>query len=210
MVIRMECVYMSICGSLGVPLEYGPQSTPRYGMWMLQMEATLMKFYLRYTSYLFKMAKVRTAFNACGYLTFCDETLVSLGHRITVINDYASVHNPPNEKSSADSSFSSGKKGNGSPRSSRDTQDSAEDSVEEITEQPQGAVANNVENSFDRNKNSPPGESEFMTKKPQHFKPVIEYEDVNDQIELTNKDIQGIVSLRFERDEINGDTQREI
>ena len=62
------------------------------------------------------MAKVRTAFNACGYLTFCDETLVSLGHRISVINDYASVHNLPNEKSSADSSFSLGKKGNGSPR----------------------------------------------------------------------------------------------
>ena len=79
MVIRMECDYMSICDSLGVPLEYGPQATPRYGMWMLQVEATLMKFYSRYTSYLFKMAKVRTAFNACGYLTFCDETVGVIG-----------------------------------------------------------------------------------------------------------------------------------
>ena len=115
MVIRTERDYMCIYDSLGVPLEYGPQAIPRYGMWMLQTEATLMKFYSRYTSYLFKMAKVRTAFNACGYLTFCDETLVSLEHRISVINDYASVHNPPNGKSSADSSFSLGKKENGSP-----------------------------------------------------------------------------------------------
>ena len=30
MVIRMERDYMSICDSLGVPLEYGPQATPRY------------------------------------------------------------------------------------------------------------------------------------------------------------------------------------
>ena len=63
---------------------------------------------------------------------------------VLVINDYASVHNLPNEKSSADSSFSLGKKGNGSPGPSRDTQDSAEDSVEEITGQPQGAVSNDV------------------------------------------------------------------
>ena len=49
-----------------------------------------------------------------------------------------------------------------------------------------------------------------MTKNPQNLKPVIEYEDVSDQIKLTNEDIQGIVSLRFERDEINGETRREI
>ena len=40
--------------------------------------------------------------------------------------------------------------------------------------------------------------------------PVIEYEDVHDQIKLTNQDIQGIVSLRFERGEINGEIQREV
>ena len=85
------------------------------------MEVTLVKFYSRYTSYLFKMAKVRTAFNAHGYLTYCDETLVSLGHRMSVIHDNANVHNPPNEESSADSSFSSRKKGNGSPTPSRNT-----------------------------------------------------------------------------------------
>ena len=62
MVIRSECDYMSICDSLGVPLEYRPQATPKYGKWILQSEATLMKFYLRYTSFLYKMAHVRTAF----------------------------------------------------------------------------------------------------------------------------------------------------
>ena len=112
MVVRIEC------DSLGVPLEHGPLAIPKYGTWMLQTEAPLMKFFSQYTSYLFKMAKVRTAFNACGYLTFCDEILVSLGHRISAINEYADVHNPPNENSSADSFSNSGKKGNASPRPS--------------------------------------------------------------------------------------------
>ena len=57
------------------------------------------------------MAKVRTAFHAYGYLTFCDETLVSLGHRISAINNYATVLNPPNENSSADSCSDLGKRG---------------------------------------------------------------------------------------------------
>ena len=179
-------------------------------MCMSQTEVTLMKFFARYTNYLFKMANVRTAFNACGYLTYCDETLVSLGHWISVIHDFASVHNPPHEESSADSSFSLGKRGNGSPRPSRDTQDSAEDCVEENKEHTQGAAVRNVENNFDRDRNSPPSEPESAAKKPQNWKPVFEYEDVSDQIELTNEDIQGIVSLRFEKDEINGETPREI
>ena len=33
------------------------------------------------------------AFNACGFLTYCDEVLVTLGHRISAINDYARVNN---------------------------------------------------------------------------------------------------------------------
>ena len=49
------------------------------------------------------MARLRTAFNACGFLMYCDETLVSLGHRISAINDYARVNDPPNECPSADS-----------------------------------------------------------------------------------------------------------
>ena len=111
MVIWTEHDYMNICDSLGVPLEYGPLAIPKYGMWMSQTEVTLIKFFSWYTSYLFKMAKVRTPFNACGYPTFCDETLVSLGHRISPINDYAGVHTPPNENSSADSFFHFEEKG---------------------------------------------------------------------------------------------------
>ena len=95
--IHSEHDYMSICNSLGVPLDYGPQAKPKFSMWMLQMEATLMKFCAQATGFLHKMANVWTAFNAYGYLVFCNETLVSMGHRITVINEYASVHNPPKD-----------------------------------------------------------------------------------------------------------------
>ena len=104
-----------------------------------------------------------------------------------------------------------GKRGNASPRPSGDTVDSAEDSDDEITEQPQNAVASNAQNEASHtNNNSPPNESETATKNPQNLTPVIEYEDVSDQIELTNEDIQGIVLLRFERGEINGETRREV
>ena len=103
-----------------------------------------MKFFSWYTSYLFKMAKVRTAFNACGYLTFCGETLVSLGHRISAINNYASVHNPQMRIPQL-TLFPYGEKGECSPRPSGDTLDSAEDSEDEITEQPQDAVASNAQ-----------------------------------------------------------------
>ena len=150
------------------------------------------------------MAKVRTAFNACGYLTFCNESLVSLGHRISAMNNYASVHDPPNENSSVDSFSNLKKKGNASPRPSWDTVDSAEDSDDEITDQI--AEASNAQNVSNTNNNSPPRESETTAKSTQNFTPVIEYEDISDQIELTNQDIQGIVSLRFERGEINGET----
>ena len=94
MVIRTEHDYMDICDSLGVPLEYGPLAIPKYGTWMSQTEATLIKFFSHYTSYLFKMAKVRTTFNACGYLMFCNETLVSLGHRISDINELCRCAQP--------------------------------------------------------------------------------------------------------------------
>ena len=52
MVIRTEHDYVEICDFLGVPLEYGPLAIPKYGMWMSQTEATLMKFFSWYTSYL--------------------------------------------------------------------------------------------------------------------------------------------------------------
>ena len=146
------------------------------------------------------MAKVRTTFYVCGYLTYCDETLVSLGHRISAINDYATVHNPPNENSSADSCFNLG---NDSPRTLRDMRDSAEDSDDE-REQPQNAVAST---SNENNNTSPPRESETSA---QNLTPVIEYEDMRDQIELTKQDIQGIVSLRMERNAVKGETRRQV
>ena len=59
------------------------------------------------------------------------------------------------------------------------------------------------------NKASPPGKSSIKNTA-QKFKPVIEYEDVSDQIELNDEDIHGIILLRLERDEVEGDTPREI
>ena len=39
--------YETFCESLGVPPEYGPLARPRYETWMLQMQATLIKFFVR-------------------------------------------------------------------------------------------------------------------------------------------------------------------
>ena len=57
------------------------------------------------------------------------------------------------------------------------------------------------------NHTSPPSESETST---QNLTPVIEYKDTCDQIELTNQDIQVVVSLRLKRGEIKGGTQRQV
>ena len=38
--------------------------------------------------------------------------------------------------------------------------------------------------------------------------PVIEYEDTRNQIELTDENIQGIVSLRMERNAVKGETEK--
>ena len=75
-------------------------------------------------SYLFRMARIRMAFNACGFLTYCDEVLVTLGDRISAINEYTRVTDPPGECPSADSCSDS-------PRTIRDMRDSAEDSDDE-------------------------------------------------------------------------------
>ena len=45
--------YKTLCESLEMPPEYGQMAKPRYEMWMLQTEATLIKFYIRSKSYLF-------------------------------------------------------------------------------------------------------------------------------------------------------------
>ena len=115
------------------------------------------------------------------------------------INKYAWVDNLPNECPSADSCSDSG---NDSPRTVRDTRDSAEDSDDE-TGQPQNVASTSNEN----NNTSPPRESETGT---QNLTPVIEYEDTRNQIELTDQDIQGIVSLRMERNAVKGETCKQV
>ena len=146
------------------------------------------------------MARLRTAFNACGFLMHCDETLVSLGHRISAINNFARVNDPPNECPSADSCLDLG---DDSPRTIRDMRDSADDSDDE-NGQPQGAVVST--NNANTN-NSPPRDSEIGS---DNLTPVVEYEDTGNQIELTNQDIQGIVSLRMERNAVKGETRKEV
>ena len=149
-------------------------------------------------SYLFRMARIRTAFNACGFLMYCDEVLVTLGHRISAINEYARVTDPPSECSSADSCSGSG---NDSPRTIRDTRDSAEDSDDE-TRQPPNAGAST---SKEINKSPPPRNSD--TGSPTA---VFEYEDTRNDIELSEENVQGIVTLRMERNAVKGETQKEV
>ena len=119
--------------------EYGPMALPQYETWMLQTQATLIKFYVHAKNYLFRMARIRTAFNACGFLTYCDEVLVTLGHRISAINDFAKGTDPPNECLSADSCSGSGDDSD-APRTIRGTRNSADGSDNE-TRQPPNAVA---------------------------------------------------------------------
>ena len=80
--------------------------------------------------------------------------------------------------------------------------DSAEDSDDE-TSQPQNAVVS----TSNANNEIPPLESETGT---QNFNSVIEYEDMRTQIELTDQNIQGIVSLRMERNAVKGETCKQV
>ena len=192
--------YETFCESLGVPPEYGPMAKPRYETWMLQTEATLLQFYVHAKSYLFRMARIRMAFNACGFLTYCDEVLVTLGHRISVINDFARVNDPPSECPSADSCSGLG---NDSPRTIRDMRDSAEGSDNE-TGHPPNAVAGT---SKEINKTPPPPQRDVNTGSPTA---VFEYEDTRNDIELSEENVQGIVTLRMERNAVKGETWKEV
>ena len=199
-VIQTQGDYVAICDSLGALLEYGPMAIPRYRTSMSQTEVTLIKFYVHSKSYLFRMARIRIAFNACGFLMYCDETLMSLGHRISAISDYACVDDLPNECPSADSCSNLG---NDSLRTVRDMRDSVEDSDDE-TGQPQNAV---VSTSNENNNISPPRE---LLNRYTKFNLVIEYEDTCNQIELTDQDIKGMVSVRMERNAVKGETYRQV
>ena len=64
-----------------------------------------------------------------------------------------------------------------------------------------------VSTSNENNNKSPPRETETGT---QNLTPVIEYEDMRNQIELTDQDIQDIISLTMERNEVKGETHRHV
>ena len=141
------------------------------------------------------MARIRMAFNACGFLTYCDEVLVTLGHRISAINDFATVNDPPNECPSADSCSGLG---NDSPRTIQDMRGSAEGSDDEMG-QPPNAVAGT---SREINKTPPPQRDSPTA--------VFEYEDTCNDIELSEENVQGIVTLKMERNAVKGKTRKEV
>ena len=193
--------YKTFCESLDMPPEYGPMAKPQYETWMLQTQATLIRFYVRTKSYLFRMARIRMAFNACSFLTYCNEVLVTLGHRISAINDFARVSNPPNECPSADSCSGSGDDLD-SPRTRRGSKNSAEVSDDE-TGQPPNAVTGT---SREINKTPPPQRDVNTGSQTAVF----EYEDTRNDIELSDENVQGIVTLRMESNAVKGETQKEV
>ena len=199
--------YQTLCRSLDMMPEYGPMAKPRYETWMLQMQATLIKFFVCAKTYLFRMARVRTAFNACGFLTYCDEVLVTLGHRISAINDFAQVSSPPpNECPSADSCSGSGDDSD-SPRKRRDSKNSAEISDDEQRQPPNVVASTNKEN--DRTPQTPPNSSNKMSKTNSPTA-VYEFEDSQNDIELSDENVKGIVTLNLERNAVKGETQKEV
>ena len=62
-------------------------------------------------------------------------------------------------------------------------------------------------NTSNANNKSPPCKSETGT---QNLTPVIEYEDMRNQIELRDQGIQGIVSLRMEINAVKGETCKQV
>ena len=193
--------YETLCDSLGMPPEYGPMAKPRYETWMLQTQATIIKFYVHAKSYLFRMARPRTAFNACGFLMYCDEVFMSLGHRLSAINDFARVNDPPSECPSADSCLGSGDDSD-SPRTRRDSKNSAEVSDDEQRQPPNAGVSTSKEN--DQTPPNPPSNRTSETSSPNL---VIEYEDTENK--LSEDNVQGIVSLRRERKHAKSETRLE-
>ena len=158
-------------------------------------------------TYLFRMARVRTAFNACGFLTYCDEVLVTLGHRISAINDFARVNSPPpNECPSAESCSGSGDNSD-SPRKRRDSRNSAEISDDEQRQPPNIVASTSKEN--DCTPQTPPNSSN-KTSNTNSPTAVFELEDTQNDIELSDENVQGIVTLRMERNAVKGKTQKEV
>ena len=82
--------------------------------------------------------------------------------------------------------------------------DSAEDSDDELRQPPNAVVSTSKENRKENNK-TPPRDSDTGSPIP-----VIEYEDTRNDVELTEENIQGIVSLRMERNAVKGETRKEV
>ena len=76
--------------------------------------------------------------------------------------------------------------------------DSAEDSDDEPRQPPSVVASTSKENN-----KTPPRDSD--TGSPTT---VIEYEDTRNDIELTEENVQGIVTLRMERNVVKGETQK--
>lgn len=117
------------------------------------------------------------------------------------------MHNAPKHKSMYEIALSklrSGKRGKGSPKSLRVKQEDSNEDPSQTTEQSCSGP-----NKATENRKHPTNKSSTKNTA-QTVRPVIEYEDVSDQIELNDEDIQGIVLLRLERDKVEGDTPREI
>ena len=119
---------------------------------------------------------------------------MTLGHRISAINDYARVNDLPNECPSADSCSGLG---NDSPRAVRDTRDSAND---ELRQPPNAVGSTSKENNKTLPRDSDTGSP--IT--------VFEYEDMCNDVELTKENVQGIVTLRMERNAVKDETQKEV
>ena len=163
----------------------------------------MIKFYIRSKSYLFVMARLRTAFNACGFLTYCDEIFVSQGHRLSAINDFARVNDPPSERPSAEFCSGSGDDSD-SPRTRRDMRETAEVSDDEQRQQPK--VSTSKEN------NTPPSSRNSHSNRNSDTgspNAIIEYEDTQNHIDLTEENVQGIVSLHMEKKAVKGETRQE-
>ena len=57
------------------------------------------------------------------------------------------------------------------------------------------------------NNKTPPRDSKMSSP---NLIPMIKFEDMHNQIELTDENIQGIVSLKMERNSVKGETQKEV
>ena len=88
-----------------------------------------------------------------------------------------------------------------SPRKRRDSKNSAEVSDDEG--QPPNAVAGT---SREINK-TPPPQNDVNTNSPTA---VFEYEDMRNDIELSEENVQGIVTLQMERNAVKGETRKEV